>query len=123
MNTGDIKLSIKQARKVLVVEKRVEGKMSNSDAAEALGLSVRQIQRIGKVFKIKGHAALIHGNTGRKPSHTLHQNIKELVLEKATLYSGTSINRVGGLPLIERPSFHTTSFAPTPGTLKSDVTG
>ncbi len=56
MNTGDIKLSIKQARKVLVVEKRVEGKMSNNDAAEALGLSVRQIQRIGKEFKIKGHA-------------------------------------------------------------------
>ena len=97
MKTGDIKLSIKQARKVLVVEKRVEGKMRNSDAAKALGLSVRQIQRIGKEFKIKGHAALIHGNTGRKPSHTLQQNIKDLVLEKATLYSGTSWNHIAEL--------------------------
>lgn len=70
-------MSIKQARRVLVVEKRVEGKMTNSDAAAALGLSVRQIQRIGKEFKLKGHAALTHGNTGRKPSHTLRQKIKD----------------------------------------------
>ena len=90
MNIGDIRLSLKQSRKVLVLEKLIEGKMTNGEAASALGLSVRQIQRTGKEFKLKGHAALIHGNTGRKPVHTLHQEVKDLVLEKAVFYSGTS---------------------------------
>ena len=40
-NVGDVKLAIKQARKVYVFEKLQDGKMTNAEAALALGLSVR----------------------------------------------------------------------------------
>ena len=69
-NVGDIKLAVKQARKVYVFEKLQDGKMTNAEAASALELSIRQVQRIKKAFETKGHEAFLHGNTGRKPAHS-----------------------------------------------------
>ena len=93
-NGGDIKLGIKQARKVYVLESLAAGKMTNSEAASALGLSVRQIQRIGKEFRLRGDAALIHGNKGRKPAHTFNQDIRDLVAEKTVICHGTSCQHI-----------------------------
>jgi hypothetical protein len=45
-NTGDIKLTVKQTRKVYIFEKLRDGKMKNPEAASSLGLSVRQLQRM-----------------------------------------------------------------------------
>jgi len=96
-NTGDIKLTIKQARKVHVFEKLRDGKMTNTDAASALGLSVRQVQRIKRVFETKGHEVFLHGNTGRKPAFALCEKIKEQIVEKALLYQGTSCQHISEL--------------------------
>lgn len=97
MNTGDIKMSIKQARKVFVIERVVQGKMTNGEASLALGFSVRQIQRIKKEFKCNGLVALRHGNTGKKPAHTLCQETRDIVVERAAFYAGTSWNHIAEL--------------------------
>ena len=96
-NVGDIKLAVKQARKVYVFENLRDGKMTNVEAAYALGLSVRQVQRVKKAFDTKGYEAFEHGNTGRKPAHTLSENVRELVAEKALLYKGTSCQHMSEL--------------------------
>jgi transposase len=96
-NVGDIKLKIKQARKVYVFEKLRDGKMNNSEAAFTLGLSVRQVQRIKKNFETKGHLAFLHGNTGRKPARALCENVRKLVFERASLYDGTSCQHIAEL--------------------------
>ncbi|MDN5336523.1 MAG: hypothetical protein PWR02_1549 [Synergistales bacterium] len=44
-NAGDLKMSLKQARKLVVLERLCEGMMSNREAASYLDLSVRQTQR------------------------------------------------------------------------------
>jgi Trp operon repressor len=44
-NVGDLKMSLKQARKLYVLERLCEGGMSNREAASDLNLSVRQTQR------------------------------------------------------------------------------
>ena len=93
-STGDIKLSIKQARKVYVFEKLRDGKMTNTDAASTLGLSVRQVQRIKRAFETKGHEAFLHGNSGRKPAHAICGEVKEQIAEKALLYKGTSCQHI-----------------------------
>ncbi|MDR0764155.1 MAG: helix-turn-helix domain-containing protein [Synergistaceae bacterium] len=59
-NSGDIKLSIKQSRKVSAIERLYSEEMTNSEAAQLLGLSIRQVQRLKKKFKEEGHASLIH---------------------------------------------------------------
>ena len=96
-NVGDIKLSIKQARKVYVFEKLRDGKMTNAEVASTLGLSIRQVQRIRRAFETIGHEAFLHGNTGRKPAHTLCEKMKENIVEKASLYKGTSCQHISEL--------------------------
>jgi len=98
-NVGDIKLAIKQARKVYVFEKLQDGKMTNAEAASALGLSLRQVQRIKKAFETKGHEAFRHGNTGRKPARALCEKLKERVMEVALLYRETSCQHISELIL------------------------
>jgi len=43
-NEGDIRLSIKQARKLHVLEEVTGGVITSREASAALGLSVRQVQ-------------------------------------------------------------------------------
>jgi transposase len=96
-NAGDIKLAVKQARKVYVFERLRDGKMNNAEAASILGISVRQVQRIKKAFEADGYSVFQHGNTDRKPAHALSQEVKELVVERALLYSGTSCQHISEL--------------------------
>jgi len=96
-NAGDIKLAIKQARKVYVFEKLRDGKMTNAEAASALGFSIRQVQRIKKAFETKGHEAFLHGNTGRKPVRALGEKVRERVIEMASLYRKTSCQHISEL--------------------------
>ena len=60
-NEGDIRLSIKQARRVFILEQLSAGKMTNMEASSLLDLSLRQAQR-----KHRSEAAELFssGNTG-----------------------------------------------------------
>ncbi|WP_281054578.1 hypothetical protein [Thermodesulfobium narugense] len=42
---GEIFLSVKESRRVFVIEQAIEGNITNRQAAEVLGLSKRQIIR------------------------------------------------------------------------------
>lgn len=91
-------MSIQQARKVFVFEKLLEGKMTNREAALAVGCSIRQVQRIKKKMEHNGHRALIHGNTGKKPSHTIDGTIRDHVAGRAeNEYRGTSCQHMAEL--------------------------
>ena len=65
-NEGDIRLSIRQARRLYVLEEVTCGRMNNREASAALGLSVRQVQRIKTGFREAGASSLVHGNAGLK---------------------------------------------------------
>lgn len=69
-------------KKVLVVEKILDGRMTNAEGAAALGLSVRQVIRLKNKYVTEGGAhALAHRNRGRKPKHALSENVKQRVVE------------------------------------------
>lgn len=69
-------------KKVLVVEKILDGRMTNVEGAAVLGLSVRQLIRLKKKYVAEGGAqALAHRNRGRKPKHALSEEIKHQVVE------------------------------------------
>ena len=101
-NEGDIRLSIRQARKLHVLEEVTCGKITNREASEALGLSVRQVQRIKTGFREAGASSLVHGNAGLKPSNYVTGEIRELVAERArTLWKGASASHMSELLLAE----------------------
>lgn len=73
-----------ELKKILVVEKILDGRMTNAEGAAFLGLTVRQVIRLKKKYVAEGGAqALAHRNRGRKPKHALSEEMKERV---AALY-------------------------------------
>lgn len=57
--------------RLVVMNRMLVGDVTAADAADALGLSVRQVRRILAAYRKEGAAALAHGNRGRIPSHAL----------------------------------------------------
>lgn len=90
-NEGDIRLSIKQAHRVFILEQLSVGKMTNMEASLLLDISLRQAQRAKARFCEIGARSLVHGNTGLKPPNFFPQEIRDLVAERAeSLWEGIS---------------------------------
>ncbi|MBN2980011.1 ISNCY family transposase [Cohnella algarum] len=71
-----------ELKKVLVVEKILDGHMTNVEGAATLGLTVRQMIRLKKKYVEEGGAqALVHRNRGKKPKHALSEEVKQQVVE------------------------------------------
>ncbi|NTZ16435.1 ISNCY family transposase, partial [Paenibacillus sp. JMULE4] len=70
-----------ELKKVLVVEKIFDGRMTNKEGAAALGLTERQVIRLKNKYRFGGAQELAHKNRGRKPVHALTDELKERVVE------------------------------------------
>lgn len=80
-----------ELKKVLVVEKILDGRMTNKEGAAALGLTERQIIRLKKKYCMGGAQELAHKNRGRKPAHALPEKVKEQTAELYTAkYHGSN---------------------------------
>jgi hypothetical protein len=80
---GDIFLNSRESRKVYVMEQVFKGFMTASCAAISLNLSKRQIFRLKGKMKTQGISALVHGNRERKPAHTIPDDLRNLIMQKA----------------------------------------
>ncbi len=99
-------MSAKEARRVYVMEQVLDGKLTIKLAAELLGLSERQVKRLKKGMKEKGVAALMHGNRGRTPKHTISEDIRDMVAALAQdLYRDASAQHISEL-LAEYQDIH-----------------
>lgn len=73
-------MSQKESRRVFVIEQAVKGKITNGQAAEVLGLSVRQVIRLKERMRLKGVAGLAHKNRGRTPKHAVSKETKDKIV-------------------------------------------
>lgn len=70
-----------ELKKVRVVEKILDGQMTNVEGVALLGLSVRQVIRLKKKYVTEGGArGLTHRNRGRKPKHALSVDLKHRIV-------------------------------------------
>jgi transposase len=76
-------LSQKEQKRLVVLNEVEKGKMGVGEAAEMVGISERQGWRILAAYREEGAAGLAHGNRGRKPVHTLGEEIRKQVVELA----------------------------------------
>lgn len=74
-------LSRKELERIRIIGAFVEGRMTNRETAEKLGLCQRQIIRIKKRFAVQGAAGLVHGNRGRTSRHRIGDEVRESVLK------------------------------------------
>lgn len=73
-----VELSLKENYKYITIKKLVETNGNKERARIKLGLkSIRQINRLIAGYKQYGKEFFIHGNKGRKPKHTLSNELKD----------------------------------------------
>jgi transposase len=86
MTSEIVRLSKKECDRVKVLSAAAEIGRTNAEIARALGLSVRQVQRLKKALREEGPAGLAHGNRGRTPWHALAEEtisqVSELYVDK-----------------------------------------
>lgn len=80
MSKEQITLTKNELKRVMVIEKWIDGHLTEQDVARNLGISVRQAYRLKAKYRHGGAQAIAHGNRGRKPAHTLADSLKQRVM-------------------------------------------
>ncbi len=92
----------REQRRLVVLNQVGRGELVGLEAAEVLGLSLRQVRRLLAAYQKEGAAGLAHSNRGRKPCHALEHRLKEQVMGLArTTYAGCNTQHFTEL-LVER---------------------
>jgi transposase len=92
---------VAQHQRLTTVEAAIQRRLTNRQAAEALGLSVRQLQRLKGKVQRDGPAGIRHGNTGRRPWNRLDDGLRQRIIHlAATTYAGYNFSHLADvLPL------------------------
>ncbi len=97
-------MSLKESRRVAVIELVLAGKATIAQAASLLGLSKRQVKRLKGGMLKEGAVSLAHKNRGLKPKHALSQQWRDQIISQALGdYRGASCEQMSEL-LIEYQS-------------------
>jgi transposase len=80
----NVTMNAKEQRRVMVLTEVASGILSVPAAATVLHLSERHVKRLLAGFRREGVAALVHGNRGRQPAHTVPTEVRQQVQRLAT---------------------------------------
>jgi transposase len=83
MQQPHLTLDDEAQKRAVVLTKLLAGDWTNQEAAEALGLSQRQLRRLKKTFRREGAAGLVHGNQGRRPVNAVTDEVRAEVVTLA----------------------------------------
>ncbi len=102
MDTPPVTLGPVEQRRLYVLTELLAGHLTTIEAALALDVSIRHLQRLKARYRQEGLASLVHGNRGRRPWHALEPALAERVIELArTRYVGLNHSHLADL-LAER---------------------
>ncbi len=88
-----LNMTQKEITRLIVINQTIDKVITIKEAAELLGLSERQVIRLKKGVVEQGPAFIIHKNRGRKPQHTLPDEVRMKIVElKQTKYQEANFN-------------------------------
>ena len=88
-----VELRMNELEKYNVIKELVDHNGNKNRAAEKLGISRRQIDRLIVKYKEKGKSGFVHGNRSKKPVNTLDKSISEdIILLYRTKYYDFNFN-------------------------------
>jgi transposase len=97
-----ITLNPHEQKRLMILNRLIEGHLTAAEAAEVLDLSERQVRRLLAAYRKEGAAALAHGNRGRQPAHRINEEVRSKVISLATTrYRGCNYQHLHDL-LAER---------------------
>ena len=76
-------MSEREWKRLDVVRRLQRGALTVDEASRVLGLSERQVQRVGAAVKERGTDGVVHGNTGRAPPNRLSDTLRAKVVRLA----------------------------------------
>ncbi|MFU0833247.1 MAG: ISNCY family transposase [Oscillospiraceae bacterium] len=83
----------KEITRLRVINQAIDKVITIREAAELLGLSERQVIRLKGGVEKFGPAFIIHKNRGRKPQHSIPDDLKSKIVElKLTKYQDANLN-------------------------------
>jgi len=77
-----ITMSMEEIKRLQIVNKVLDKRIKQKDAAQILGLSERQIRRLVRSRKRKGERGLIHGLRGKESKRKISSEKKDLIIDK-----------------------------------------
>jgi len=85
----ELRMNQKERDKLKRIEQVHQGLLGTAQAAQTLGLSQRQVQRIVKDYEARGDRAVVHGARGRRPNNAIAPAAREQARELLkTKYAG-----------------------------------
>lgn len=76
----NITMSMKESKRLHVVRQVIEKRITQSQAAELIGLTLRQVQRIVRRIRREGDPGICHLARGKDPNNRIPDQVKEKVL-------------------------------------------
>ena len=73
-------MSKREAKRLTVIEQVLEKQITQKRAAELLGLSVPRIKVLCRTVRNQGAPAVVHGNVGRAPAHSISAELRARVV-------------------------------------------
>jgi len=81
MGRGIITMSMKEAKRLHLVQKAMEKRITQGEAADMAGLCLRQMQRIVQRVRAEGDPGVCHRARGRKPNNRIPETVKDKAIE------------------------------------------
>jgi transposase len=106
LNHQELTLTMAQAQRYHVIQTAIERRMTNQQAADALRLSVRQVQRLKRKIQARGPAGIRHGNSGATPHNRLSDRRRQRIIHLAqTTYAGYNFSHLADA-LVQEQDIH-----------------
>ena len=80
MDVGEVLLTVREADRSGLIREVVEGRLRQREAAERLGLGIRQVKRLVRRYRERGAAGLVSGHRGRRPNNAIAAAVRREVM-------------------------------------------
>ncbi len=74
-------MSVREADRAAVIRDVVEKRLGRREAAERLGIGVRQIKRLARRYRERGAAGLVSGHRGKRPNNAIDAAVRREVVD------------------------------------------
>ena len=81
MGRGIVTMSMKEAKRLHLIRKAIEKRMTQAEAAQLAGLCLRQLQRIIRRVRMEGDPGVCHRARGRKPNNRIPETVRDRAIE------------------------------------------
>ena len=113
-------MSRKQVIRFDVLSKANDGFITVREAADALGISERQVKRLKKKVRECGADGVIHGNSGKAPINKASKEVRSEILRIKRLPEYAKCNFVHFTEILEREHEIAVSYTTVRKTLEGD---